>query len=248
MPKIKKVKMKKQEIERDHFAETIMDAYHDIKKNWQKYLIIVSALVIIIMGIAYYVNNQKARNIEAGKDFYTGTQLFMTGNYADAIETFEQVQKRFFGTSAARKADYYKGLSYMYAGDNENAVKFLKKFINSSSSNDILKSNAYLVLGKMYQSQMKTDSALMYLGEAVDKYPQSYVMPEVYLTMGTVYEMQMDIVNADKHYREIIYRYPGTVFAERAALYRNMLNGAVEVLTQKKVQVGSNGNIELKTE
>lgn len=245
MPKIKKVKMKKQEIERDHFAETIMGFYHDVKHNWQKYLIIVSALIIIILGIAYYVNNQKARNIDAGQDFYTGTQLFMTGNYADAIETFDQVQKRYYGTSAARKADYYKGLTYMYSGDNGNAAKFLRKYINSSSDNDILKANAYLVLGKMYQSQMKTDSALIYLSEAESKYPDSYIMPEIYLTMGAVYEMEMDIINADKYYRKIIYKYPNTVFADRAGLYRNMLNGAVEVLTQSRVnQKGS--DIELK--
>lgn len=246
MPKIKKVKMKKQEIERDHFAETIYGAYNDVKHNWQRYVIILSALIIIIMGITYYSNAQKEKNISAGEEFYNATQLYMAGNYKDALETFKMIQKSYYGTSASRKAEYYKGMCYLYGGELDNAVSSIRKYINSSSNNDILKANAYIDIAKIYQMKMKPDSSLIYLNRFVKKYPNSHLMPEAYLTLAGVYEMQMNIVNADKYYSYIIYRFPNTMYAERASLYRNMLNGAIEVMTQANLAVGNSGNVELK--
>ncbi len=234
--------MKKQEIKRDRFAEFVYGLFDDVKHNWQKYVIILTALIAIILGINYFVNSQKDKGIKAGQEFYSATQIFLSGNYEDAIDAFDKVQKSYYGTSSSRKADYYKGLSYFYMGDLDNVVKYLEKFIKSNSKNEILTANAYIDLGKAYIAKNKPDSALIYLKIFEEKYYGTYLLPEAYLTMASVYEMTMDIANADKYYKNVIYRFPNTEYSKKAYLYRNMLSGAIEVLMQSKDR-----NTSLKT-
>ena len=242
MPIIKKVKMNKREIKRDRILEFVYSIFDDIKHNWQKYTIILTALIVIILGINYFVNSQKEKGIKAGQEFYGATQIFLSGNYEDAIDAFNKIQKSYYGTSASRKADYYKGLSYFYMGDLDNVVKHLRKFIKSNSNNEILTANAYIDLSKAYIAKNQADSALIYLKIFEDKFSKSYLLPEAYLTMASVYEMTMDIANADKYYKNVIYRFPNTEYSKRAQLYRNMLSGAIEVLMQSKKR--PMGNVE----
>jgi len=233
MPKIKKVKVSKKELKHDKFVDMAVDAYKDIKKHWQKYFIILAVLILVIIGINWYVSNARMKNMEASQLFFNGVQTFSEGNYDNAVTTMENIKKRYYGTESARKADYYIAASNMKMNNMDIAVEQFKKFSNSGSPNEILKANAYLHMGFIYSVKQMPDSTIYFMNQLIEKYPNSHARPDAMMRLASAYEQSMEIDKADNIYRTVIAHYPGTLYAQKADRYRKMLEGAIEVLSQQ---------------
>ncbi len=239
MPKIKKVKMKKSEIKKDKFVDTTFQIIDDMKDNWRKYFIILSVLVLIVIGIGYFSNNMKNKSREAALVMSQANETMFSGNYEAAIDLYSEIKTTYYGTGTAKKADYYIGYAYLNLGNNDEAIKSYNTFLKSRLDNDMLVAGTYIGLGYAYEAKQMPDSALYYYTEMTRLFPKSYYMPEALMNIARVYEVQMDINNAAKTYDKVIYEYAQSGFAAQAKQYRDMLEGAVEVLAQMAKEKGS---------
>ncbi len=235
MPKIKKVKMKKSEIKKDRFAEFVMGLFAEFTENWQKYVIILVVLVLIIMGVQYFTNSMKKKNEVASKEMYNAVQTYLSGNYEGAIELFDQVKSQYYGTQASKNSTYYIACANMYMNKYDDALQYFNQFLKTHSKNDILIQNTYIAIAHCYESKTEVDSALVYYKKLLEKYPDGFQVPEAYMGIARISELKMDITEALSNYNKIIYGYPNTQYANLAVVYRNMLDGALDVLKQMQV-------------
>lgn len=238
MPKIKKVKMKRSEIKKDKFVDTTFQVVDDIKDNWKKYFIIVSVLVLIIIGVGYFTTNMKNKSREAALVLSQANETLFSGNYEAAIDLYNEIKTTYYGTGTAKKTDYYIGYANLNLGNNDDAIKAYKGFLKSGIDNEMLMAGAYIGLGYAFEAKQENDSAMYYYSQIEKRYPKSYYMPEALMSLARMYEIKMDVNNAAKTYDRVIYEYAESGFAAQAKKYRDMLEGAVEVLAQMAKEKG----------
>jgi TolA-binding protein/predicted negative regulator of RcsB-dependent stress response len=148
-----------------------------------------------------------------------------------AIHYLNKIITDYSSSGIVSKALFYLGTIYKSAGDSIKANEYfnnvINRFPNSVYANE---SRKYLGQQTVLQSYDAADSLLTaaqrLLGtnnkdkvasviyEAIDKYPNSPLLPKAYYSLGWVYEyIQPNKDSALKYYSIVLNRYPQTDFA-----------------------------------
>lgn len=152
---------------------------------------LLAVIVIVGVAIAYTKLYKQPKNIEAEEALYKGERYFQNqedsiaifGNENDYIG-FEKVIKKYGGTKAADLAHAYAGISYSRLGDNENALKHLKKF----KGGDLAITPAVIgAIGDIYVNMGNSDKAISHFKAAAKKANDEMLTPLYYKKAGLVY-------------------------------------------------------------
>ncbi|MEO0303882.1 MAG: tetratricopeptide repeat protein [candidate division WOR-3 bacterium] len=246
---VKKVKVKKSELKKDKFIEAVGEFINWSRLNWRYLFIGFSAFILIIIVAISIRSSFVSKERNSSLELTGAIDIFVSGDFKQALELFTNIKQSYYGTNSAKKATYYIGMCNLNLGaiDQQNsqkyyndAIKNFKQFIKYKYGLDELKCAAYIGIAKAFEGSLQIDSALVYYKQATTNVPENAYTPEAYLGMGRVYEMKYEIEDAINCYEEIIYRFPNSSFVQQAYVYKNMIEGAVDPLTQqyneKKVQ------------
>ncbi|MEO0282165.1 MAG: tetratricopeptide repeat protein [candidate division WOR-3 bacterium] len=246
---VKKVKVKKSELKKDKFIEAVGEFINWSRLNWRYLFIGFSAFILIIIIAISIRSSFVSKERNSSLELTGAIDIFVSGDFKQALELFTNIKQSYYGTNSAKKATYYIGMCNLNLGaiDQQNsqkyyndAIKNFKQFIKYNYGLDELKCAAYIGIAKAFEGSLQIDSALVYYKQATTNVPENAYTPEAYLGMGRVYEMKYEIEDAINCYEEIIYRFPNSSFVQQAYVYKNMLEGAFDPLTQqyneKKVQ------------
>ncbi|HAF06939.1 MAG: tetratricopeptide repeat protein [bacterium] len=250
---VKKVKVKRSELKKDKFVETMEDLIEWSKDNWRYLFIGVSAIILaIIISVSIkssFVSKEKNSSLEM-----TGAiDVFVSGDFKQALEIFTNIKQTYYGTNSSKKATYYIGMCNLNLGasDQQNsqkyyndAIKNFKQFIKYKYGLDELRCAAYIGIGKSFEGLNQPDSALAYYQRAIKEVPENAYTPEAFIGMGRIYEMKYDVESALNCYEEIIYRFPNSSFVQQAYVYKNLLEGAIDPLTQQYNQRKKEGEVK----
>ena len=113
------------------------------KDFWERYnrpvTIICTALIVLIGGWYIYKNffqnpkEQKAADaMFRAEEYYRMDSVNLALNGDAQNMGFLRVIAKYSGTDAANLARYYTGSCYLKLGDNDKAIKYLKKFSTGS--------------------------------------------------------------------------------------------------------------------
>jgi tetratricopeptide (TPR) repeat protein len=144
------------------------------KDFWEKYnkpvMIICAAIIVLVGGYYGYQNffekpkEEKATDaIFKAEEYYRIDSVNLALNGDGQYLGFLKVIDRYGGTDAGKLANFYAGDCYIKLGDNEKAVKYLKKFSTSSKP---LQARTYKLLGDAYADLGKNSEALDYYKKA----------------------------------------------------------------------------------
>ncbi|MDD3804254.1 MAG: tetratricopeptide repeat protein [bacterium] len=241
---VKRVKIKKSEIKRDKFVDQLSLIVEDAKVNWRKYFIILSVVVLVILGAVFMINSNKKRSIEGLAQLSEATDVLLSGNYTEAIELLNSIKSNYFGTVAAKKAVYFIGLAQLNTNKFDEAIVSFRQFLKSKTGIEDLRAAALVGVGRAYEGKQVVDSSIIAYEEVVAKYPQTVYAPEAYISLGRMYETKYEVNKAVDSYEKVMFLYPESDYAKQAEFYKNMLEGAIDPLTQMQQGKVKSGEVK----
>jgi len=188
------------------------------KDFWTKngmLLTIASVIVIVIVGgwyvyTNYFVKPKETKAVEAifkAEDYYRMDSVTLALNGDGQNWGFLKVIKEYGGTKAGNLANFYAGSCYIKLNDNENAIKYLKKF---SGDSKMVQARAYKLIGDAYADLGKNSDALSYYKKAAHHFEEDETNASEYLFYAAYLadRVMKDQKEAIALYKEIKEKFP----------------------------------------
>ncbi len=199
------------------------------KDFWGKHgkkLTIVSLAVIVLIGGWYGYQNfiKKPKETKAVDVLFKAEEYFRMDSINKALNGdgqnfgFLKVMDKYSGTEAANLASYYAGSCYIKLNDNNNAIKYLKKFSTDSKP---VQARAYKLLGDAYADLGKNSDALSYYKKAGRHFEKDETNSAEYLFAAAYLADRVikDSKEAIALYKEVKEKFPRTQQAADADNY-----------------------------
>lgn len=199
------------------------------KDFWGKHgkkLTIVSLAVIVLIGGWYGYQNfiKKPKETKAVDVLFKAEEYFRMDSINKALNGdgqnfgFLKVMDKYSGTEAANLASYYAGSCYIKLNDNNNAIKYLKKFSTDSKP---VQARAYKLLGDAYADLGKNSDALSYYKKAGRHFEKDETNSAEYLFTAAYLADRVikDSKEAIALYKEVKEKFPRTQQAADAENY-----------------------------
>ncbi len=173
--------------------ETLSKAEQYIERN-QKILIIVAASILIaIAGVFAYFNYYlKPLEAEAQEQIWGAQQYFEADSFKLALNGdgnqagFLDIIDDYSSTKVGNLAYYYAGISYLYLGQYDEAIKHLKEF---SSDDKLISAVAIGATGDAYMEKGQTDEAISFYLKAAESNENDFTTPVYLHKAGIAYEI-----------------------------------------------------------
>lgn len=150
-------------------ALTSSEAFIEDNKN--TLLMILGGVIVVVLALIFFLKSHNEKKAEANDAIFKAQswferdsfQLALDGN--DDFEGFLDVADKYSSTPAGNLACAYAGICYKNLGNNDDAIKYLKKF----SADDKLVSPAiYGAIGDCYFDANDTKEAESYYNKAIN--------------------------------------------------------------------------------
>ena len=203
---------KKQEDGFEHLEDALTSSEQFIEKNQKMIVNVIVALMIIIgvyFGYQKFISEPKA--VEASNQIFGAQNYFAKDSFNLALNGdgnilgFIEIADKYSSTPSGNLANYYAGLSYLYTGEYENAIKYLKKF----SSDDLLMNNMAIAnIGDAYMQLGDYKKASEYYTKAAATKTNEFSTPIFLMKSGMAAEKAGDFKSALNSYEQIEREYP----------------------------------------
>ncbi|MEM6828963.1 MAG: tetratricopeptide repeat protein [Bacteroidota bacterium] len=204
--------------------------FFDNKKNRTIVFAVGGVLAAIIIGIAgynYYItdqNNTAQEELFQAQFYFEADSLGLALNGDGNSYGFLEIIDAFPGTKAANLSSFYAGVSYLKLKDFDGAIRYLKDF---SSSDYLIQSRAYSLIGDAYMEQDDFSNAEDYYEKAIGYRPNKYFTPVYILKLAIAKENSGDLAGAANTYQKIIDTYPKSDQIHDARKHKARLDGLV---------------------
>jgi len=227
MPKRRVSKKNKKEPDEHVSSSGSLVAY--VMKNYRNILpvgIIVIFIAIVTITWIYY---GKGREKKASDLFYQSKQFYqssMTSQPADkpveeryqvALGKFEDITKKYSGTSSAIESLLYIGDCYYHLKKYDPAIDYYTQFINKARKDNYLRNFAFEGLGYCYEGKGDYEQALSYFKKSVNegtKHVNDLTL--TYLNIARCYEALNDKANALEFYKKVTEEQDNSIFSKLA--------------------------------
>src|SRR5258706_2335720 len=178
---------------------------------------IVSAVIIVLVGGYYIYQNyfKSPKESKATEAIFKAEEYFRMDSVNLALNGdgqymgFLKIIDKFSGTDAGDLANYYAGSCYIKLGENEKALKYLKKF---SSTSKPVQARAYKLIADASADLGKNADALDYYKKAAHHFEKDETNSAEYLFMGAYFadRVMKDQKEAIALYKELKEKFPKT--------------------------------------
>lgn len=223
---------KKKEDGFEQLEDALTNSEQFIEKNQKMIINVVIGLVIIIgayFGYNKFISEPKA--VEAENQIFGAQNYFEKDSFNLALNGdgnilgFLEIIDKYGATPSGNLANFYAGLSYLYLGNYENAIKHLKKF----SSDDLLMANMAMAnIGDAYMQLGDYKNAADHYKKAAASNVNDFSTPIFLMKNGIALEKSGDYAGAMKSYELIEKDHPNSAeardiekYIERAKLSQN---------------------------
>ena len=185
-------------------------------RNSKAIMIACGAIIVLAGGWLIYKNYVKApKNIKASEALYKAEEYYRMDSCNLALNGDGQhmgllrVISRYSGTDAANLAQFYAGSCYLKMGDNQNAIKHLKKFETDAKQ---IQARAYRLLGDAYADAGNNSEALSNYKKAARHFEKDYSQSAEALFMAAYFADRVvkNQKEAIELYKELKEKYPNT--------------------------------------
>lgn len=207
----------------EHIEVALSQSEQFIEKN-QKSLLTVVLVIIIAVGawFGYQKLIQEPKAAEAAGQLFGAQNYFERDSFNLALNGdgnklgFLEIAEDYSSTPAGNLANYYAGLSYLYLGEYEKAITYLKSF----SSDDFLMGNMALSnIGDAYMQLGNYTEAANYYGMAAQSKQNDFSTPYYLMKEGLAFEKAGNMGKALNSYSTIEKEYPNSIQAREIEKY-----------------------------
>jgi len=159
-----KIKYTQKELKRDDkFREIAAKGFNVLSQNFNKILIFTGLVIIVLIGIYVYNNFKEKETIEATKMFDSAFEKFKNGNKLDALNEFSLLPKEYPSEKISTVALYYAGVINYDLGNYKVSIQYLRKFLKSNNSDQLLNDAALYAIGLLSYNLEKWEDSIKYL-------------------------------------------------------------------------------------
>ncbi|RME19272.1 MAG: hypothetical protein D6800_14475 [Candidatus Zixiibacteriota bacterium] len=200
-----KVKLTKRQLKEDKFTTFMLTAKDRVQENWQFYVIAFLALILVVVGTIYFINQGKTRQQEAALKFADAQAQYRNGNEDVAVLNVTQLISDYQGTKAAERALFWLAKYDLDKKNYADAQKYFEQFLKEVKGDKFRRAAALAGIAVALEDQSKfADAARKYV-EAAEEYPDGpeaadyrYEAMRNFLTAGdeTSARAQLDIIES----------------------------------------------------
>jgi tetratricopeptide (TPR) repeat protein len=198
-------------------GEVIIAKAKDFWEKYNKPVMIVCAAIIVLVG-GYYIYKNFFKNPKEEKatdamfraeEYYRMDSVTLALNGDGQYPGFLSVISKYGGTDAGNLACYYAAVCYQKLDDNQNVIKYLKKFHSSSKP---VQARAYKLMGDAYAQLGKNAEALASYKDAAHHFEEDEAISAdaLFLAAYLADKVMKNPKEAIPLYKELQEKYPGT--------------------------------------
>jgi tetratricopeptide (TPR) repeat protein len=210
----------------ENSGEVIIAKAKDFWERYSRPVTIIAAVIIVLVG-GYFVYTNFFKNPKEAK---ASDAMFMAEYYyrIDSVNLalngdgqnygFLRVIDKFGGTDAANLAEFYAGDCYIKLGENEKAIKYLKKFSTGAKQ---VQARAYKLLGDANADMGKNSDALDYYKKAAHHFEKDETNSAEYLFIAAYFadRVMKNSKQAIELFKELKEKFPKTQQGSQADGY-----------------------------
>lgn len=142
-----------------------------IEDNKKPLLIGLAVVIAIVAAVIFILKGHNEKKAEANDAIYPAQTWFERDSFKLALEGntefdgFEKIADDYSSTPAGNLACAYAGICYKNLGNNEDAIKYLKKF---SADDNLVSPAIYGAIGDCYFENNNTKEAESYYKKAIN--------------------------------------------------------------------------------
>lgn len=196
----------------EHIEDALSRGEQFIETNQKK---IINGVIIILVLIGAFIGYNKfikqPKSKEAANQIFGAQSYFEKDSFNLALKGdgnvtgFLEIADKYGSTPTGNLAKYYAGLSYLYTGDYNNAIKYLEQF----STDDLLLANMAIAnIGDAYMQLGEYKKAADHYNKAASSKANDFSTPIFLMKNALAYEKANDYAAALKIYEKIQTDFP----------------------------------------
>ena len=216
----------KKHVDEGNSGEEIIAKAKDFWEKYNRPVTIISTVIILLVGGYYIYKNffQNPKEAKAADAMFMAEQYYRMDSVNLALNGdgqnygFLRVIDKFGGTDAANLARFYTGDCYIRLGENEKAIKYLKKFSTGAKQ---VQARAYKLLADAYAETGKNSDALEYYKKAAHHFEKDDANSAEYLFLAAYFadRVMKNSKEAIELYKELKEKFPATQQGRQADNY-----------------------------
>ena len=220
----------KKQVQDSEQSEVIIAQAKDFWTRNSKWILGVGTILVLSVGGWFFYKNfvVKPKEEKAAELMWKAEEYFRMDSSRLALNGdgqnpgFLSIISKYGGTDAGNLANYYAGVCYLKQNDNQNAVKYLKKFDSDAKQ---IQQRAYKLLGDAYGDLGNNKEALDYYKKAAHHFEADKQSSAEALGMAAYFAEKMvkDQKEAIALYTELKKKFPNTDEGRAADKYLGRL-------------------------
>lgn len=216
-------KISKHEIREDG----LVTVYVKVQKLYQRYarqthIGLIAILAVAFISIMMVRSKAKAEQSAAGQ-MGVAEQVYLTGDWDRAITAMTQIMNTYTGTPSAGKAVYLLGNIYLQQGDNENAERYFRLYIQDYGHMSLYKASSMAGIGAAFENRNQYEEAAVWYQKAAEESRESFYSPFYWKDAGRCFAKAGKAEEGRAAYRQIIENYPESQVTQEAEYLLNSL-------------------------
>jgi len=220
----------KKQVHEGEQSEVIIAQAKDFWTRNSKWILGVGTVLVLAVGGWFFYKNYvvKPKEEKAAELMWKAEEYFRMDSSRLALNGdgqnpgFLSIISKYGGTDAGNLANYYAGVCYLKQNDNQNAVKYLKKFDSDAKQ---IQQRAYKLLGDAYGDLGNNKEAMEYYKKAAHHFEADKQSSAEALGMAAYFAEKMvkDQKEAIALYTELKKKFPNTDEGRAADKYLGRL-------------------------
>ena len=192
-----KIKYTTKELKRpDKFREFLGESLEDLSKYFNKILIGIGVIVVVLLGVCFASSQQEERDLLANEQFQKALKSYDDGEMETSLSQLQTLREEHAKADVSVLALYQMGMINYKLGNFEEATRHLELFLDEDPEDDIFRDGANLVIGLSAFKLEKWDKSLEHLSEVDGSTSPYYVQARRHLSL--VYEKTGEPEKAEK--------------------------------------------------
>ena len=192
-----KIKYTTKELKRpDKFREFLGESLEDLSKYFNKILIGIGVIVVVLLGVCFASSQQEERDLLANEQFQKALKSYDDGGMETSLSQLQTLREEHAKADVSVLALYQMGMINYKLGNFEEATKHLELFLDEDPEDDIFRDGANLVIGMSAFKLEKWDKSIEHLSEVDGSTSPYYVQARRQLSL--VYEKIGEPEKAEK--------------------------------------------------
>jgi TolA-binding protein len=177
-----KVRLTKRQVKEDKFTTFMLSSKEKLQSEmadkWQFYVIGFVLVVILIAAMAWQLDRQEARGVEASEAFSRAMVTYQGGDKQVAILEFSQVLENYGSSDVASTATYLLGNLNLTTRNYAEATRYYQLYLDDFSGNSLNRAAALAGLASAMEDQGQYSDAASKFVLACAEYPGGPMEPD----------------------------------------------------------------------